>query len=173
MSLTASRGMMDAGRWTTVATAVAEHLAEVEDAIEAQRALPSAPVGALDAAQQFFNYVLGALDQGSTQGAGGVTPARVSPSPTPTMAGISNLSIAVTVMRSAHGLASPANLQKVREQVDSFSSILSALQEHRSERLEKQELTKLHEFFKELGKAGRIDRAATIATHERPVRAIS
>jgi hypothetical protein len=34
--------------------------------------------------------------------------------------------------------------------------------------VEKAELSELMEFFKQLGRAGRIDRAATIAMHERP-----
>jgi hypothetical protein len=166
MSLTASRGMMDAGRWTTVATTVAEHLGAVEDAIKSHHSLPPAPVGALDAAEQFFGYVLLALDQ--SPNTPGATPQDIGRSSTPTMAGISSLSIAVTVMRRAQGDVSSVNLQKVREQVNAFTRTLKALKEHQADKVRTVELSELMDFFNALGRAGRIERAATIAMHERP-----
>jgi hypothetical protein len=155
--------MMDAGRWTTVATAVAEHLGAVENAIESHHSLPPAPVGALAAAEQFFTYVLLALDQPPAVQVG----AHIGPSSAPTMAGISSLSIAVTVMRKAQGDVSP-NLQKVREQVNAFTRTLKALKERQVDNVQKSEVSELMEFFNQLGRAGRIDRAATIAMQERP-----
>jgi hypothetical protein len=156
--------MMDAGRWTTVATTVAEHIEAVEHAIDRHRSVPPAPPGALDAAEQFFEYVLLALDQRPDISASASQ--QIGPSSAPTMAGISSLSIAVTVMRQAQGDVS--NLKKVRERVDAFTRTLRALKEHQTDKVEKAELSELMEFFKQLGRAGRIDRAATIAMHERP-----
>ena len=45
MSLTVSRGLSDAGRWTAVATTVVEHLEAVEQATKRHRQPPPAPVG--------------------------------------------------------------------------------------------------------------------------------
>src|SRR5688572_12268707 len=110
MSLTVSRGLSDAGRWTAVATTVVEHLEAVEQATKRHRQPPPAPVGAIDAALRFFRYVLDgiALDQRrpQTKGSGGTAPSR----PSPAMAGISNLSVAVNVMRSARGPSSADDL---------------------------------------------------------------
>jgi hypothetical protein len=157
--------MTDAGRWTTVATTVAEHLNAVEDALEGHHPPPPAPVGALDAAEQFFTFVLLALDRPNAPGAASQ---HIGRSSTPAMAGISSLSIAVTVMRKAQGDVSTPNLQRVREQVNAFSRTLKALKERQTDEVNRSDLSDLIDFFKELGRAGRIDRAATIAMHERP-----
>ena len=166
MSLTVSRGMMDAGRWTTVATTVVEHLGAVEEALEGHDALPPVPVGALDAAEQFFKYVLLAIEQRPS--VSGPASQRIGSSPTPTMAGISNLSIAVTVMRNSQGSTSTPNLQNVGEKVRAFTRTLRAVRERQPDRVQRFELDELMKFFNELRRAGRIDRAATIAMHERP-----
>lgn len=169
MSLTASRGLMDAGRWTTVAMTVAEHIRAIQDARSEHNAPPSAPAGALNAAGQFLGYALAALDRSGTQGVQGSV-SRAIATGAPTMAGISSLSIAVNVIRSAQGAASIENLDKVRQEIDALSKSLALLESPSLETIDSVELDRLREFFKELGRAGRVDRAAAIASNERPIR---
>jgi len=171
MSLTVSRGLTDAGRWAAVATAVAEHLDALERAAKRHLAPPPPPVGAIAAALRFFHYVLEgiALDQKppnrksasvSSSGKGAPRPAA--------MAGISNLSIAVSVMRSAQGPASTDDLGEIEQQITSLLRTLELLQENRLDLLGQRELSSLAKFLRELQRQGEIERDAIVASQERP-----
>jgi len=93
MSFTQSRGLTDAGRWTTIAITLSEHLDALEQAKEHSSAVPPPPIGAIEGARRFFDFVLAgiALDQNRTRASSVAVPYQSQA----TAAGISNLSIAV------------------------------------------------------------------------------
>src|SRR5450755_273067 len=116
MSLTQSRGLTDAGRWTAVATALVDHLDSLENAQQRGATVPPPPAGAIEAARRFFDFVLNgiALDQkrsGVSSSASGPRPSQA------TAAGISNLSIAVKVIRSEKHNASADDLEQVGREI--------------------------------------------------------
>jgi hypothetical protein len=167
MSFTVSRGLADAGRWAAVATAVVEHLEATERATKRHVASPAPPIGAIEAARRFFSYVLEgiALDQKSTRGRR--TPVQSAGShPSPSMAGFSNLSIAVNVMRTAHGAAS-ADLGKLEAEIRSLLQTLDRLSTGR-QIPSKRDRNSLARFLSELRRQGEIERDAAVASQERP-----
>lgn len=169
MSLTVSRGLTDAGRWAAVATTVAEHLDVVRQSAKRRVAAPPPPKGAIEAARRFFRYVLEgiALDQESLSRAmPGVSFSGTRPSPS--MAGFSNLSIAVNVMRSAKGTGSADDLGTLEKQITSLLQTLDRLQERTSEAPPENDLSLLSTFLRELQRQGEIERDATVATQEHP-----
>jgi len=168
MSMTASRGLMDAGRWTTVAVTVAEHVSAVQAARKAHQNLPSAPAGALNAAGQFLKNALKALDRTTMLESHGTV--RDFTGGAPTMVGISSLSIAVNVIRSAQGVESAGNVDAIRGHIDALSRSLDQLETPSAGSIEPGELQRLGDFFRELGRTGRVYRAASLASNERPLR---
>src|ERR1017187_5116705 len=61
MSLTQSRGLTDAGRWTAVATPLVEHLDALENAEGHGAPVPPLHSGAIEAARRFFDFVLSGI----------------------------------------------------------------------------------------------------------------
>lgn len=169
MSLTVSRGFTDAGRWTAVATTVAEHLDAVRKAARRQTEAPPPPKGAIEAARRFFRYVLEGiqLDQRPSPPVGDASLSE-STRPSPSMAGFSNLSIAVNVMHSAKGANSVNDLGTLEKQIKSLLSTLDRLQEDPSGPLPKKEFNSLSTFLRELQRQGEIERDASVAVYERP-----
>ena len=169
MSLTVSRGFTDAGRWTAMATTVAEHLDAVRRAARRRAEAPSPPRGAIEAARRFFRYVLEGiqLDQRLSPLVGDASLSE-SVRPSPSMAGFSNLSIAVNVMHSARGADSTNDLGTLEKQIKSLLNTLDRLQEEPSEPLPKKDFSSLSTFLRELQRQGEIERDASIAFNERP-----
>jgi len=163
MSLTVSRGLTDAGRWTAVATTVAEHLEAMAKAAKRRMAVQLPPKGALEAARRFFQYVLEGieLDQGSPR-------AKVGGSSSPSMAGFSNLSIAVNVMRSAKGTNPVEDLDALKRQISALLETLDRLQKEPFEALSANDVQSLITFLRELQRQGEIERDATFAAQEHP-----
>jgi hypothetical protein len=173
MSLTVSRGLSDAGRWTAVATSVVEHLEALDRAAKSRREAPRPPVGAMDAARRFFRYVLEgiALDQKRAHGrrsAGSASVATGSTRPSPAMAGISNLSVAVNVMRSAQGPSSADDLAKFERQISAWLQTLERLQAEEVPAVPRKDRISLATFLRELQRQGEIERDAALASQERP-----
>lgn len=134
MSLTVSRGLTDAGRWTTMATMVVEHLNDIEYAVRVHREPPPPPLGAYAAAKQFFTLVLNGIARDQHKSRGGRAASVGSNDGTasaPTMAGISNLSIAVNVLSSAGGKrrAHPnqEDLEQLQKQIVSLCKTLDEI----------------------------------------------
>lgn len=169
MSLTVSRGFTDAGRWTAVATTVAEHLDAMRQATKRRTEVPPPPKGAIEAARRFFRYVLEGiqLDQRLSNPVGDASLSE-SVRPSPSMAGFSNLSIAVNVIHSAKGADSTNDLGALERQIKSLLSTLDRLQEEPSEPLPRRDVNSLITFLRELQRQGEIERDASIASHERP-----
>lgn len=170
MSLTQSRGMTDAGRWTAVATTLAEHLEAYKNAREHGEPLPSPPVGAIERARRFFLLVLNGIDFDHKKTQPG-TPSSLTPGsrrPSQAMAaGISNLSIAVKVMRSTKVNASTDDLGEIERQIKSLLSTLERL-EMSKEGVSVADCDSLANFVQELQRQGEIERDATVAAQERP-----
>lgn len=164
MSLTQSRGLTDAGRWTAVATALAEHLDSVERAIQHDAPPPAPPRGAIEAARRFFRFVLSgiALDKRrSTVTEGSLL--STTPGSQAISAGISNLSIAVKVI----GSNKPDDLQVIEQTVKSYLGTVDRLEEKQMSATA-QEREALSRFFRALQRQGEIERDATIASQEGP-----
>jgi hypothetical protein len=169
MSLTVSRGFTDAGRWTAVATTVAEHLDAMRQAKRRHKEAPPPPKGAIEAARRFFRYVLEGIhsDQRISSRAGEVSLSEAG-RPSPSMAGFSNLSIAVNVMHSAKGTGATNDLGALENQITSLLNALDRLQEKPSEALPHNDFNLLSTFLRELQRQGEIERDASVASHERP-----
>jgi hypothetical protein len=166
MSLTQSRGLTDAGRWTAVATALVDHLDSLENAQQRGATVPPPPAGAIEAARRFFDFVLNgiALDQkrsGVSSSASGPRPSQA------TAAGISNLSIAVKVIRSEKHNASADDLEQVGREIRFLLNSLEHLQA-RTGPLPMTEVKPLAAFLRELRRQGEIERDAAVASQERP-----
>ena len=164
MSHTQSRGLTDAGRWTAVATTLAEHLNALEHAKEQGATVPPPPSGAIEAARRFFGFVLKGieLDQKRSGISSGV------PRPSQAMAaGISNLSIAVKVIRSEKPNASADDLEQVEREIKSLLDTLEHLRAG-NESIPIGECRSLATFLRELQRQGEIERDATVASQERP-----
>ena len=168
MSLTQSRGLTDAGRWTAVATTLAEHLDALEKAKEQGATVPPPHSGAIEAARRFFGFVLTGIAVDQKRGSvAPVPPARPSQA---MAAGISNLSIAVKVMRSEKPNASTDDLEQVEREIKSLLVTLNHLQAGK-EPLSIAERKSLAMFLRELQRQGEIERDAKVAAQERPPRA--
>jgi hypothetical protein len=168
MSLTVSRGLTDAGRWTAVATTVAEHLDAVKEAAKSRRAMPPPPKGAIEAARRFFRYVLDGIELDQAASSRPVTGASLSEARSiPSMAGFSNLSIAVNVMRSAEA-GYRDDLGQLRERIAALLETLERLQERPRDIVPDSDLNLLKRFFCELQRQGEIERDATLASQELP-----
>ncbi len=169
MSLTQSRGLTDAGRWTAVATTLAEHLDALEKAKEQGATVPPPHSGAIEAARRFFGFVLPGIAVDQKRGSvAPVPPARPSQA---MAAGISNLSIAVKVMRSEKPNASTDDLEQVEREIKSLLGTLEHLQAGKP--LSMTERKELALFLRELQRQGEIERDAKVAAQERPPRAYS
>lgn len=169
MSLTQSRGLTDAGRWTAVATTLAEHLDALEHAKEHEATVPPPPSGAIEAARRFFGFVLSGIALDQKRGGVGSVPSPARPSQA-MAAGISNLSIAVKVIRSEKPNASTDDLQQVEREIKSLLDALEHLQVGK-EPLSTEERKSLAMFLRELQRQGEIERDAKVAAQERPPRA--
>lgn len=183
MSLTVSRGLTDAGRWTAVATTLAEYLDALDRAAKHKLESPPPPRGAIAAATQFFRFVLEGieLDQKPSQRR---RPASANPRkngtshvshtgdngasrPSPAMAGISNLSIAVSVMRSPKGAAQAEDLEEIQTRINTLLRTVEHL-EDRPPSLSQKNRRSLAKFLRELQRQGEIERDAAFASEERP-----
>jgi hypothetical protein len=169
MSLTQSRGLTDAGRWTAVATTLVEHLDALENADRHGATVPPLHSGAIEAARRFFAFVLSGIALDQKRGSVGSVPSPARPSQA-MAAGISNLSIAVKVMRSEKPNASTDNLDQVEREIKSLLVALNHLQEGK-EPLSIAERKSLAMFLRELQRQGEIERDAKVAAQERPPRA--
>ena len=165
MSLTVSRGLTDARRWTGVAASVAEFIA----ASLKESTVPRPPSGALNAARQFFQYVIDgiAIDQKQSP------PSEAFPP----MAGISNLSIAYEVLTSLPDPdEQPADLEKLQQTVENHLCTLDKIlaQVRSSETaittldVDTDQMRQLLEFLTELMNQGLNEEEATIANEEHP-----
>ena len=102
MSLTQSRGLTNAGRWTAVAATLADHLEALEAAKKRGSKMPPPPPnGAVEAAHRFFTFVLTGIEH--DQKRGGPSATATPHAYQATAAGISNLSIAVKVIQEEPG----------------------------------------------------------------------
>ena len=162
-SLTQSRGLAAAGRWTAVATALADHLEALEGANGAK--VPPPPLGAIEAARRFFNFVLTGIDLDLKRSS--VSNLASTPGQT-TAAGISNLSIAVKVIRSERPNAAHNDLEQVEREIRSLLNSLNEL-DARNKPLPTRERRALAKFFRELQRQGEIERDAAVAAQERPI----
>ena len=154
MSYTVSRGLVDASHWTGMASSVAGYLEKWLTADEEQSPLPN---GQFAAAERFFAYVLQgtALDRHE----------RLNPD-TPTMAGISNLTIAVKVLA-----ALPWNGHTTHEQVEmtvqSYRECLAAIRAgDLKDSIDTPTVDKLKGFLRELQRQGNLARHAAFAAGE-------
>ena len=165
MSLTQSRGLTDAGRWTAVATTLADHLDALEEANG--RIVPPPPTGAIEAALRFFNFVLTgiALDQKRSGAASNI--ASIPSRSQSAAAGISNLSIAVKVIRSEKPDTSGSDLEQVEQEIKTLRNSVEHLKA-RAESLPSTERRSLARFLRELQRQGEIERDAAVAAQERP-----
>jgi hypothetical protein len=163
MSLTHSRGLTAAGRWTAVAATLADHLDALESANGANVAPP--PLGAIEAARRFFNFVLTGIDLDLKRSS--VSNIASAPGQT-TAAGISNLSIAVKVIRSEKPNATPNDLEQVEREIRSLLNSLNQL-DARNKPLPATERKALATFLRELQRQGEIERDAAVAAQERPI----
>ena len=174
MSLTVSRGLTDAGRWTAVATAVAEYLDEFDAAVTKRTQLPSPPGGAIRAAERFFELGLRgiAVDEAPRRrkGRNGHSPERDVPPP-PTMAGISNLTIARRVMQSSRlhaDVSGPDDSAEMRRQITSLLTTLKSLAGEPRPTVARRDRLRVAKFFHELRRHGEAERDAALAAQERP-----
>jgi hypothetical protein len=165
MSLTQSRGLTDAGRWTAVATTLADHLDALENLNAAS--VPPPPTGAIEAALRFFNFVLTgiALDQKRVSVTSNI--ASTAHRSQTTAAGISNLSIAVKVIRSEKPGTAANDLDQVEREIKSLRNSLEHLKA-RNEPLPPTKRRSLARFLRELQRQGEIERDAAVAAQERP-----
>lgn len=168
MSLTHSRGLTDAGRWTAVATTLVEHLDALENAKEHGATVPPPHSGAIEAARRFFHFVLNGIEVDQKRGSVGSIPLPARPSQA-MAAGISNLSIAVKVMRSEKPNASTYDLEQVGREIKSLLGALDHLQARKP--LSTSEREELTMFLRELRRQGEIEQDAKVAAQERPPRA--
>lgn len=170
MSFTRSRGLTDAGRWTAVATTLAEHLEALKHAEELGSEFPPPPTGAIERARSFFGLVLDgiAFDKNRAQVGSIFSPTAGRRRPSQAMAaGISNLSIAVKVIGSGKTSGSASDLSEVEHRIKSLLQTLDRLQQG-TRPLPSTECQSLADFLRELQRQGEIERDATIATQERP-----
>lgn len=160
MSLTQSRGLNDVGQWTAVATTLAEHIDALQRAGKRSDKVSPPPAGAIEAARRFFQFVLNgiALDQKRDSSVPSV-PHRAQAS----AAGISNLSIAVRVIRSEEPNAPSDDLALVQREIQSLLDTLEHLKTRPAN-----ELKSLSKFLRELQRQGEIERDAAIAYQEGP-----
>lgn len=163
MSLTQSRGLAAAGRWTAVAATLVGHLEALENTNGGN--VPPPPLGAVEAARRFFTFVLTGIDLDLKRSS--VSNLTATPGQT-TAAGISNLSIAVKVLRSEKPNAAPNDLEQVEREIRSLLNSLEQL-ESPNKPLPATERNALAKFLRELQHQGEIERDAAVAAQERPV----
>jgi hypothetical protein len=166
MSLTQSRGLTNAGRWTAVAATLADHL-EALEAVKQRggEVPPPPPKGAIEAARRFFQFVLAGIDLDQRRS----DPNAVT-APRPyqaTAAGISNLSIAVKVIKSENRNEPVADLTGVEREIKALLDSLVRMQSSASPPTEA-ELKSLAWFLRELQRQGEIEQDASIAFQEGP-----
>lgn len=165
MSLTQSRGLADAGRWTAAATTLADHLEALGSAKEQSGSVPALPNGAIQAARRFFTFALNGIELDQNRGS-----MNLAATPRPSQAaaaGISNLSIAVKVIRSEKAKSKTADLMIVERKIKSLLDSLDHLQS-RKEPLSATKRRSLALFLRELQRQGEIERDAAIALQEGP-----
>lgn len=154
MSYTVSRGLVDASHWTGMASSVASYLDKWPEGGEPQSVLPK---GQFAAAERFFAYVLQgtALDRHE----------RPNPN-TPTMAGISNLTIAVEVLAALPWNGHTTHVE-VEKTVRSYLACLAAIREGPlRDTIDSQTVDKLKGFLRELQRQGNLARHAAFAAGE-------
>lgn len=158
MSQTVSRGLVDASHWTGMASAVASYLeAWLADQVKSRQL----PKGQFQAASRFFRYVTQgvALDRGEI----------LDPN-VPTMAGISNLTIATEVL-SALPKADLAESAAVQAMVERYQKCLRAIQKGGPiPEIDRSTVQELHDFLRELQRQGNRARRNTRAIAESPQR---
>ena len=165
MSLTQSRGLTDAGRWTAVATTLVEHLDALENATGQGTTVPPPHSGAIEAARRFFGFVLDGIRVDQKRGSVGSMPLPARPSQA-MAAGISNLSIAVKVMRSEKPSVPTDDLGQVEREIKALLDSLEHLQAGKP--LSMVKLKELATFLRELQRQGEIGRDAKVNAQEQP-----
>jgi hypothetical protein len=165
MSLTQSRGLTDAGRWTAVAATLADHLDALENARGRGGSVPPPPQGAIEAARRFFNFALAGIEL--DQERRGRSVARLSRRTEAAAAGISNLSIAVKVIRPEKPATSPAELVEVEHRIKDLLNSLRYLRS-RGRSLSPTQRKSLALFFRDLQRQGEMESDAALAFQEGP-----
>lgn len=153
MSYTVSRGLVDASHWAGMASAVSAYLEQWAKRDKKRSVLPRGQFGA---AKRFFNYVL----QGTA-----LENRQRKDSEAPTMAGISNLTIAVEVLAALPWKY--ATSDEVETRVQSYIDCLNAIEEpmHRNT-IDAKTVESLCVFLRELQRQGNLARHAAMATTE-------
>lgn len=157
MSQTTSRGIADATRWVGVAARMVDYLDQWLATPSSARVAP--PRGATLAATRFLHHVLDGVALNRHR----------SPIPQiPTMAGLSNLTIAIDVL-TALPQGTPPDWRTVEESVQAYLACLGAIQENSTNTIEETTVRSLRAFFDELQSQG--DRAchAEYARNEQPL----
>jgi len=158
MSQTAARGLADAARWIGVAASMRDYLDEWLTVGAAERLAP--PKGVSAAAKRFLAYVLDgiALSRRSQ-------PRRR----VPTMAGLSNLTIAVDVLTALPEEA-PKNLDAVEGSVTTYLDFLLQVEREPGSAAASEDVARaLRAFFEELQRQGSLARYAELSRGETPL----
>lgn len=167
MSFTQSRGLTDAGRWTTVATILAEHLDELESAKKHGATPPPPPGRAIEAARHFFSFVLSGIELDKRRGSGASAVAVSRPSHAMVAAGISNLSIAIKVIKSEKPNTSIEDLGQLEREIKSLRDTLERLRADQMS-LPMTKFKSLAKFLRELQRQGEVEQDAAVAFQEQP-----
>ena len=158
MSLTMSRGLADASRWAGVASATSDYIEHW--LVSNKDSRPAPPRGIFNAAERFLNRVLEGIALEHRQAA---------QTPVPTMAGISNLTIAVDVFAAMPG-TQLHKLEDLEKTVQSYLECLRAIPKNKPRKtISPERVESLRDFFRELQRQGNVAHHAAITESEFPL----